>query len=256
MRNRNHSHVEASLNPPTASEVQEFYEHLPEIEPETDRWVRAQSRWIRKFIETELLAKGAPPPRSCLNLGSGALSYGIPEDALVHVDLDRSRFAPEQHVIVANIQNLPPNVRGFQSCLCVGSVLNHCDAARVIAEAGAAVQAGGLLILEFDTSASLALIMTRHFNQSASIVHTFYQNRTIKLWVYSEQYIRGILAAHGFEVCRRSTCHHLSPLLYRLCRSSNVAARLHMLDGVARAVPGLRDCASNAIYACRKLAGS
>jgi len=249
-------HADGPTTPPTPAEVRKFYQQLREIEPAGDRWLQVQSAWIKRFLRGEYLVDGSSDLRSCLNLGSCGLGYEIPEDALLHVDLDRSRFSDHQDVLIADIQDLPPILNGFQSCLCVGSVLNHCDAARVITCAGNALRPGGTFVLEFDTSASLALVGSPHFTRSAAVVPTFYQGRTVKLWVYSETYVRGLLEAQGFEVRRRSGCHYISPLAYRLFRNSNFAAFFHVLDGVARCVPGLRTYACNVILSCRKHARS
>ncbi len=237
---------------PDIDAVREFYRALPEIQPADDRWLRVQNDWIQQFLDVELQVPQDAPPRCCVNLGSGGLSYGIAEPALLHVDFDPKRFAEDQHVLIADIQRLPPQTKGFSYGFCVGSVLNHCDAAAVIAGAGAAISLGGRFVLEFETSASLELVGSRHFNRSATVINTFYQGNSIKLWAYSEQYVKRLLEANGFAITRRSSCHHISPLVYGISRSSNFAALFHVFDSIARRLPILRRCACHVIYACRK----
>jgi SAM-dependent methyltransferase len=237
-----------NVTPPQAHEIRELYRGIRHIYAEDDHWHAVTHEWIRRFI-TSMIPK---PVGWCLNLGSGGESYGLPETSLIHVDLHTGPFAPGQRVLVADIQNLPPLDRSFDACLCVGSVLNHCDAASVIHNIAHAMKPGGRLVLDFETSASFELLTNGAFLQSATVIDTFYQHHSIRLWAYAEGYVRSLLAASQFKVIGRDTRHHLSPLVYLLCRNSNFAARFCVLDALARRIPGLRQCASHVIYACRK----
>jgi SAM-dependent methyltransferase len=239
--------------PPSPDEVLRFYETLPDIYSAHDRWLQVTHNWIRGFIAEECKLNANAPQQSCLNLGSGGLSYGLPEHALLHVDLHAMRFSPDQNVLLADIQKLPAFQKRFGHCLCVGSVINHCDAAAVIARVSDVLQPGGTFIIDFETSASLELFLSRHFNQQATVIRTFYHDRLIRLWAYSERYIRALLETSGFTVIRRSSCHHLSPLVYLIFRQSNFAAHFHVLDRIARRLPVLRACASHVIFACQRV---
>jgi SAM-dependent methyltransferase len=208
--------------------------------------------WISDFIAAEYKTAAGCSRQTCLNLGSGGESYGLPEDTILHVDLDSQRFSQTQIGLVADIQRLPSLGAQFDICLCVGSVLNHCDAAAVISGIRDALKPGGKLILEFESSTSLELLFSRHFNRSATVISTFYQDRTIRLWAYSERYVTDLLSNCGFAVIRKSSRHHLSPFAYLVCRNSNLAARFHIFDAIARHVPLLSRCASHFIYACQK----
>jgi hypothetical protein len=242
-----------SVPPPSPDEVLSFYETLPTVYAPEDRWLSVTHRWITDFIQTDAVSGSDANGSRCLNLGSAGLSYGIDEKRVVHVDIHAGRFVPGQTAVIADIQCLPHLDGRFSHCICVGSVINHCDAAAVIAGVSEALEVGGTFILEFETSRSLELLFSHHFNRAATVVSTFYQDRTIRLWAYSERYLRSLLSVNGFSITKRSSRHHLSPLVYLACRNSNMAARFHVLDTVARRIPVMKSCASHVIYSCRKI---
>jgi SAM-dependent methyltransferase len=139
----------------SVDQVLEFYRRLPEIYAEDDRWLALSHRWIAKFVRWELAPAGDTLPLSWLNLGSGGFTYGISERSTVHVDIHPERLLRVNTAVVADIQRPLPFAQVFAACLCVGSVLNHCDAAAVISSLAASLKTGGQLIIEFETSRSL-----------------------------------------------------------------------------------------------------
>lgn len=237
------------LEPPSPDEVRSLYDAIDVIYARQDKWHHISRDWIQRFITENLVAMS---DLACLNLGSGGNSYGLPESAVTHIDIHSRHFLAGQRYVIADIQNLVSVGSAYDACLCVGSVLNHCDAAAVIASIGRTVRIGGTVILEFESSASLELLFSPAFLKPATVIDTFYYNRRVRVWAYSESYIRSLLYATGFRILKRSTCHHLSPLAYLVTRSSSLAASAHLLDPLVRLVPGLNRFASNVIYACRK----
>lgn len=242
-----------TASPPTAKSFEAFYGNLEEIYSPSDHWHQITHEWVTEFVRSNLPIEpsgmGLP---SVLNLGSGGEAHGIPEECLLHVDLVPNAFSPGQRFILDDIQHLQPQAKPFDVCLCVGSVLNHCDASLVIQSAGRLLRPGGTLFLEFETSRSLELLFSRQYGRSAAIVDTFYQGQTVRLWAYDEIHIQRILEVEGLRVEKRASKHHLSPLVYGLCRQPNWASRFHVLDPVARRLPWLNRACSNVIYLCTK----
>lgn len=230
----------------------ELYQSIPAVYADTDRWHLVTHQWISNFVQTELRPEVPNQDRCVLNLGSGGESYGLPESSLVHVDLHSKWSSNSQQYVIADIHALPFADDSFDACIFVGSVLNHCDAAQAIYRAAEVTKPGGVLILEFETTASLEYLFSRHFLASATLASTFYHGRDVTLWAYSERYILALLSSNGFEVVNRSSKHHLSAAAYLVTRNSNFAARFHVLDGIASRIPGLRALASHVIVACRK----
>ena len=146
--------------PPTVDEARSLYAGLPELYPAEDTWHRVTHQWIasqvRKVVPFESVRRDSP----LLNLGSAGVSFGFPESATLHVDIHSAGFSHDQRLVIADIQRLPPLGMTFATCLCVGSVLNHCTAAEVIANIHSVLRPGGMLLLEFESSRSFALLPT------------------------------------------------------------------------------------------------
>ena len=241
-----------ALDPPTPAETRAFYESIAELYPSDDRWHRITHDWISRFVRNELGDDVTLRDQSVLNLGSGGQSFGLPERAICHVDLHGNGFTRDQRLILGDVQALPEFCHLFDFCICVGSVINHCDAAVVISEICRVLKPGGRLILEFESSHSFEFLLSTPFRKSAAIVTTLYQGREIRLWIYSPQYIRSLLRTFEFAVSKRAMKHILSSAVFRIWPRPNFAARFHCLDGMARLLPTLREHAHNVIFLCQK----
>ena len=241
------------LSAPKPNDSRAFYESISELYPTDDRWHRITHQWIASVVNQQFPNGGSLTDQSVLNLGSGGQSFCLPERVVFHVDLNEKGFAEGQRYIVADIQALPDLHRTFEYCICVGSVINHCDAAAVLAGVSRILRPGGSLLLEFESSYSFEFACTRNFRKSAVVVRTRYQNREIHLWMYSPRYIKSLLKTFNFGLRGSIRKHILSPAVYRLWPNANFAARFHLLDGLARFIPVVNWHAHNIIYLCQKL---
>lgn len=238
---------------PTPKEFEQFYASLTELYPVEDKWHRATHRWVDRTVRSLFRKVGPLSRRSVLNLGSGGVSFGIPEDAILHVDIHRGSFAPHQQVVEADIQNLPLLGGGFDYCICVGSVLNHCDdALAVIQGIGRELRVTGQLVLEFESSGSLEFASGDAFRKATALVETLYQGKPMKIWVYSEDYLRGLLEVEGFAIERVRRGHIASIIAYRVLKDADKAARWSRLDWLLRPLAPLARTAHNVILVCRK----
>lgn len=240
----------AHTSGPTPDEVRNFYCAVSSVYPESDRWHAATHRWVSSFVQREWAVCQASGSGRWLNLGSAGESHGIRERHLLHVDLQPRWFTQAQQYVIADVQSLPFADASFDGCLCVGSVINYCDAARVIGEVARVVRPGGTLVLEFESSGSWELLWQRGFRNYAAVMYTFYQGQSIRLWAYAPEYIRRLLCNNGFSIIRQDYKHCLSTIALLGCRSPNVAARLHVLDNLAARWNWARAGASNVICAC------
>jgi ubiquinone/menaquinone biosynthesis C-methylase UbiE len=190
--------------------------------------------------------------RVIVNLGSAGESYGLPEQSMLHVDLIGKFFEKSQRYLIADLHNLPLQDRSVDLCLCVGSVLNYCDASILIYQIGRILRDTGIAIVEFETTTSFDYLLSRGFGKSVSPVNTFYGSQKIKLWAYNPRYIQENLLENQLSVMSSSTFGHISPLVYLLGRNQRIAARFHHLDKIIRRVPWLKRYASNVIFSCQK----
>ncbi|HEV7429444.1 MAG TPA: methyltransferase domain-containing protein [Thermoanaerobaculia bacterium] len=154
--------------------------------------------------------------------GSGGRSNGVQHQNVVHIDIAEKtlRYAPGP--LLANVEQLPIKGGSIAAVICVGSVVNYCDAAATIAEFARVIRDRGTLILDFESSDSLEFAFTSTFKSAVDLISTFYNERREEIWVYSLRFIEAALAASGFVVTFRFPIHILSPL--RLRFSNDVAA--------------------------------
>lgn len=169
-----------------------------------------------------------------------------------NLDISEGRIRPLEHQGVATVEALPLADSSVDMIICVGGVINYCDAARVITEFGRVIRQGGYLLLEFESSRSAELMSRKAFGKSAAVAEPYYAHQSETMWVYSPTYIKNLLRACDFGVVRRAPIHVLSPWAILLTRSVRLAGMLARLDPIAKTVPVLTRWASNHFLVCRK----
>ena len=231
-------------------EVKSFYSRQQHVYDPADHWHLASKDWIARFVTMNLRGPNMPPTARILNLGSGGEHYGLSDVDMIHVDLVDKQIAQTAKPVVADAHHLPFADRSFDICICVGSVLNYCDAGVAINSIKRVLKPGGRLVVEFESSTSAELLCSPGFNQSASIVQTFYNGNTVRLWAYSEGYVSSILCATGFTIQSRNRFYHIPPLVYLLTKNSNFSAKFLLLDRLFSRIPFVNRLASNIIFSC------
>lgn len=165
-----------------ANEIKAFYERVDTEWPKNDKWHNLNQKEIKKFIYRV-------PLQNCkiLNAGSGGNNYDLNVD-MYHVDVAESKIKNYKNHIVSNIENMPFDDNSFDIVICVGSVLNYCDALKAINEMARVLSKNGLLILEFENSYSFEFKNTKAYKANAAVVTTNYFNTPHRMWVYSLDY--------------------------------------------------------------------
>jgi SAM-dependent methyltransferase len=231
--------------------VRAEYDEIAAIWDDHDRWHKYTQYFIKQFIDDFWRRRIEGKEYTILNAGSGGNDYGL-KGSQVHVDIAASRLRNTPNSLVSSIEEIPLDDNQFDLCLCVGSVINYCDAVKAVQEFGRLLKAKGLLMLEFENSRSFEFLLEPSFGQSAYIVETFYQNRVEEIWVFSETYVKSLLEVNGFKIIALKRFHIISPLVYRLTKNPNFSSAFAVLDGFARFVPCLRRFSSNIILVCER----
>jgi ubiquinone/menaquinone biosynthesis C-methylase UbiE len=138
-----------------------------------------------------------------LNAGSGGNSYDIISDNMYHVDIAENRIVHLKNAVVASIERLPFHDKMFDHIICVGSVINYCDAIVAIAEMSRVLKKHGVLIMEFENSLSFEFFGKTEYGKSAEIVTTKYIEQSHRQWVYSFNYIKNILRRYSLKICNQ-----------------------------------------------------
>lgn len=234
------------------NEVAKKYHSRQQIWEPNDKWHLYNHEKIGQFLN-QINLKDSLQNKLILNAGSGGQGYDLPENNMYHFDLVDVNIKDKKNYSIGNIESLPYANGFFDMVLCVGEVINYCDAFKSIHEFSRVLKMGGELILEYESSRTLELIFRKEFNTSSVITQTFFQGRPEMLWYYSENYINSILNEVGMEIVKIERFHILSILVYRITQSSNFSVKFATLDAIARNIPGIKGCASNVIICARKI---
>lgn len=187
-----------------------------------------------------------------LNAGSGGNDLGMGSANMINLDLSAVGISLQRNPVVANIESIPLADSRTDTIVCVGSVINYCDAAAAISEFSRVLRDDGYLFLEFESSRSAELMVQPAFGQSAAVAETFCAARQEAVWVYSLEYIRNLLHSARFQVLVTTPIHVVSPWALLLLKNLKIAAAFARLDPLARRIPLARRWASNYLLLCRR----
>lgn len=227
--------------------IKNFYESVDVVWPENDKWHDLNQKIIKKYIHRF-------PFNNCkiLNAGSGGNNYDLNVD-MCHVDIAENKIKNTKNYIVSSIEKMPFENNYFDVVICVGSVLNYCDAVKAIGEVARVLKNKGLLILEFENSYSFEFKNTKAYKANAAVITTNYFNTPHKMWVYSLKYIYQILCENNLMPSNIYPFHILSSLAYFYNRNENKAAKYASLDRIFRHIPIIRKHSGNVILLGKKL---
>jgi len=232
--------------------VANTYNHVFPYE-ELDNWHSYTKRKLLDFVTRN--ARRIDAAAHILNLGSGGNEYGI-SARHIHVDVAHLTLRQARRPVVATGEHLPFAGGSLDHAICVGSVLNYCDAAATIRELGRITRPGGLLLLEFESSSSPEYLFTKVFGRHASLSTVWLNSRTERLWLYSEHYIQQLLANASFDVSAVGRFHYLSAIIARFGASDAVCAKWIRFDRFIAKLPFLSRFAANITYVCEKRASA
>lgn len=219
----------------------------------TDEWHEYTASRIRHELSRRWSRLRTQPGHAILNAGAGNSDLGVCPPWTLNLDISEAGVALLPNPIVATIEQIPLPNESVDTIVCVGSVLDYCDAAAAISEFSRILKSGGNLILEFESSRAADLFSQKAFGRSAAIAETFYGNEPEVLWVYNPRYIRSLLSAAQLEIMETIPIHIGSPWALLMTKSIRGAAVIARLDRVLRFVPVLAHWASNQMMICRKM---
>lgn len=230
------------------NEVKKFYNRVPEIWASNDIWHQWSRGQIQKYLRTVLFSN----QDSVLNAGSGGNDYGISYREMVHVDIAEKKLKGIINAVVSSVESMPfPDFR-FDSIICVGSVINYCDAGAVITEFSRVSKPGATLVLEFENSAGYEFRKKTCYKKAAAVVTVQFQGKAHTQWLYSLPYIKSLLKANHFSIQSVYPYHICSSLALSLSNSEDMSAKFAQFDTLIRKIPALAAHANNFIIRCIK----
>jgi SAM-dependent methyltransferase len=187
-----------------------------------------------------------------LNLGSGGNDYAIKTGLHIQLDLADRRLPRMGLSAVGSAEALPLVAHNFDFVLCVGSVLNYCDAVAVISEIARVLLPGGVLLLEFESSQSAEYVGRPEFGKAGVSVTTTFQGEPESLWLYNPAYIAGLFQAVDMNVLHDDGFHAITALAFRLSGNEQFAMRLARVDRLPLARWLFRKLACNRVLLAQK----
>lgn len=229
------------------SDVKDFYESVNDVWPANNMWHEINQNEINCFIKKINFKDDF----IILNAGSGGNEYGL-KQKIINIDISKRHNKYLKHFIQGNVESIPFENDFFDAAICVGSVINYCDAIRTINELSRVIKPGGKLVLEFESSYSYEYINTEAYMQSAALITTSYFNKPHRMWVYSPKYILGLLKCSNFYIKKCRPYHIISGMVIHVTNNENKAAKYAYMDGLFRHIPTIRWHSGNIIVYCIK----
>lgn len=229
-------------------DVKAIYETSDNVWPSNDMWHQHSKNEIIKCVHRMKYSDDT----YLVNAGSGGSDYGL-ECRIMHVDIAENKINGFKEYIVSSVEKMPFQDEAFTDAICVGSVLNYCDALTAIHELFRVLKPSGSLILEFESSWGYEHRKSTAFMQDAEIVSLPYLGGFHNQWIYSPKYIRNILTTEGFQVYDEYRFHYLSGLSFSKHKDENQAARYVGYDRFCRFLPFIKKHSNNVVYCCTKL---
>jgi SAM-dependent methyltransferase len=226
-----------------------FYQNHYRVSEPIDPWHAYAQKIVhsttRDWFAT--LGKGG----RILNAGSGGSDYGI-STPMVHLDLVADRINCFDEFVIGDVSHIPTDSGSFDVVLCVGSVLNYANPILSIGEFERVLRPGGLLILEYERSASPEYWRAHGRSSPCVRVKSFYGSQTTQLWVYGDEFINGLLAINGFSKLKETRFHGISSVVLAITGSPCTAARCVWGDHFTANLWPIRNITSNRLLAVEK----
>ncbi len=228
--------------------IRKLYNNSKNTWPENDPWHTTTKLYLKHKVEN-LLSDKCSSSMKILNAGAGGTTYNL-NGEFYDCDIAENTLSHSAHPIVSSIEKIPCPNEFFDISICVGSVINYCDATLAIAELSRTLKVCGWLVLEFERSDSAEFLFTKFHHQSSFQKDYYYNEQTHRLWLYSEKYIIKALQAENLNIVNIHRYHSLSSLVYRLTHNENVSAKY--ISGDIAVSPLSYHLAHNGILVCQK----
>ena len=234
------------------NEVRQLYNEMNEIWPTNDKWYEYTYKEILTYLKTFEKEHNINKNTLIINAGSAGNTYGITGEHY-HIDISEKHLLNVPNSVVGSIENMPFTDSYFDVCICVGSVINYCDAFCSLGEIYRVLKPKGLLVLDFDQSKSFEYFGTKYYSENAEIVETFNSGFKDRTWIYSENYIDSVLKSCNFKTLKKHHYHCLSALAYRFSKDEIKASKYARFDKLVTKIPFLKNISCNIILTAQKI---
>ena len=180
-----------------------FYNSVSNVWGNHDPWHDYSQEVITSYIKHKDIFKDS----IVLNAGSAGNTYGIVCRSMYHVDIADEKIKNIDNAVIASIEKMPFDNLFFDNILCVGSVLNYCDALTALSELSRVLKPNGNFILEYESSWGFEYLHKDCYKKDACIITTEYIEKEHNQWLYSPKYIEKILKICNFNIIQKYPFH-------------------------------------------------
>jgi hypothetical protein len=231
------------------SRAKRLYDTIEAIWPDTDTWSAHTKDSISGFLH--LVIKG--DKNVILNAGSGGNDYGLMSNGVcVNLDISIRHCRSLSHAVVGDIEAIPFADASFNVVVCVGAILNYCEPYVCLPELFRVATTGGMVLLDFETTATAEILFSSHWGKRVSVVERNYAGRMDKTFLFSADHIRRIVETCGGNVVRTKHYHVATALWRRLTPEGPIPNIVLLVDKLASRMSAVKTLSSNIIFACRK----
>jgi len=232
-------------------EIKDLYNSIPNVWPVNDKWHVYSKKYIHNYVYHYITQKSEKNIR-ILNAGSGGNTYNLVYP-MIHIDVAEKKIENIPNSITTSIdETLPFESNYFDICICVGSVINYCNASKAIVEISRVLKNGASLVLEFESSRSFEFLFQKSYNKSRYQIIASYCNMEHLFWVYSKKYILNLLQKENFTITNVDHFHVLSSLINKIIKNENITSMFSAFDRLLHKVPVIKEFSSNIILTCIK----
>lgn len=228
-------------------QIKSFYNNVADVWWAHDPWHDYSRAVITSYIKHKKIFENS----IVLNAGSAGNTYDINCRLMYHVDIADEKIKNIDNAIIASIEKMPFDDLFFDNILCVGSVLNYCDALTAISELSRVLKQNGNLILEYETSWGFEYTHKDCYKEDACIITTEYIEKEHKQWLYSPKYIATILKANNFNIVEKYP-FHISDGLFSKFLNDQLAVNFVKTDKLLCKLPFFKEHGNNIILHCKK----
>lgn len=212
-----------------------------------DLFSQMTTAFIDKYVQKTIA--GLNSNATILNAGSGGKCYKTVATQF-HLDIAEKTLSGVDNAFVGNIVDMPFIDSYFDCVICVGTVINYCEADKAIKEISRVSKRKALLILEYERSSS-GLVIDELRNKDCILFHHTYFNEPHTNFLYSDFYVKSLLLSHGFKMRKIKKFNTTIPWVERFT-AEETAHRLVTLEPLFRSIPFINKYSHNAIVVCQK----
>src|SRR5207248_10382541 len=135
----------------------------------------------------------------------------------------------------------------FDVVLCVGAVLNYSDPYTAVPELLRVTKKGGLVIIDFETSNTAELLLSKDWGRRVCIVERRYAGHLDKTFLFSIDHIRRIVEEQSTQIVAHKHYHTATAFWHRVWPEAKLPHFIVSTDKYLSRIPGLKALSSNVI---------